>query len=130
MNTPSNLKYALTDEWVRIEGNTVIIGVSDYAQDSLSDVVFFEAVVSVGDQVNSKDQIATLESVKAAADVSTPVSGKVIEINEDLGGSPEIVNTDPYGKAWMVKIEMDNPAELETLLDAAAYEKYLSERSH
>ena len=130
MNTPSNLKYTLTDEWVSLDGNIAIIGVSDYAQDSLSDVVFFEAVVSIGDQVESKDQVATLESVKAAADVSTPVSGKVVAINEDLGSSPEVVNSDPYGKAWMLKIEMTNPAELSSMLDAAAYEKYLSERSH
>jgi len=130
MNTPDNLKYTLTDEWVRLEGKIAIIGVSDYAQDALSDVVFFEAVVSVGDQIQSKDQIATLESVKAAADVSSPVSGKVIEINEELGSSPEVVNADPYGKAWMVKIEIANPADLSSMLDAAAYEKYLAERSH
>ena len=130
MNTPSELRYSLTDEWVRVEGNVAVIGVSDYAQDSLSDVVFFEAVVGVGDMLKSKDQIATLESVKAAADISSPISGKVIAINEDLGSSPEIVNSDPYGKAWMVKIELANPAELSVLLDAAAYDKYLSERSH
>ena len=130
MNTPSELRYSLTDEWVRVEGNVAVIGVSDYAQDSLSDVVFFEAVVGVGDMLKSKDQIATLESVKAAADISSPISGKVIAINEDLGSSPEIVNSDPYGKAWMVKIELANPAELSVLLDAAAYDKYLSEQSH
>lgn len=130
MKTPTELKYAMTDEWVRVEGNTVIIGVTDYAQDALSDVVFFEAVVSVGDTVSPKDQIATLESVKAAADVSTPVSGKVIAINEELSSSPEIVNSDPYEKGWMLKIEMSNPAELSHMLDSAGYEKYLSERSH
>lgn len=130
MNTPANLRYTLTDEWVRLEGNIAVIGVSDYAQDSLSDIVFFEAVVSVGDQIKSKDQIATLESVKAAADVSSPVSGKVIAINEELGSSPEVVNVDPYGKAWMVKIEISNPAEMSSMLDAAVYEKYLAERSH
>ncbi len=130
MNTPANLKYAMTDEWVRLDGNIAVIGVSDYAQDALSDVVFFEAVVSVGDEVKSKDQIATLESVKAAADVSTPLSGKVLEINEGLASSPEIVNSDPYGEAWMVKIELSNPDELAVLMDSGAYEKYLSERSH
>jgi glycine cleavage system H protein len=130
MNTPANLRYTLTDEWVRLEGNIAVIGVSDYAQDSLSDIVFFEAVVSVGDQIKSKDQIATLESVKAAADVSSPVSGKVVAINEELGSSPEVVNSDPYEKAWMVKIEISNPAEMSSMLDAAAYEKYLAERSH
>ena len=129
-NTPAALKYTITDEWVRVEGNIAIIGVSDYAQDSLSDVVFFEAVVSTGETVAAKDQIATLESVKAAADVSTPVSGKVVAINEGLSSSPEIVNSDPYEAGWMLKIEMSNPAELSSMLDSAGYEKYLSERSH
>jgi glycine cleavage system H protein len=130
MKTPSELKYTITDEWVRVEGNIAIIGVTDFAQDSLSDVVFFEAVVAVGDSLSSKDQIATLESVKAAADVSTPISGTVIAINEDLSSSPEIVNTDPYEKGWMLKIEMSNPSELNNILDCNGYEKYLSERSH
>lgn len=129
MNIPTDLKYMMTDEWVRIEGNVAVIGVTDYAQDALSDIVFFEAVVSPGENVSAKDQIATLESVKAAADVSTPVSGKVIAINEELSSSPEIVNSDPYGKGWMVKIELTNP-DLSHLLDSAGYEKFLSERSH
>jgi glycine cleavage system H protein len=130
MTIPTNLKYDVTDEWVRVEGNIAVIGVSDYAQDSLSDIVFFEAVVSVGDEISAKDQIATLESVKAAADINAPVSGKVVAINEDLGGAPETVNSDPYGKGWMVKIEMSNSADLNHLMDSATYEKYLSERSH
>jgi glycine cleavage system H protein len=130
METPIELKYTMTDEWVRVEGNTAVIGVTDYAQDALSDVVFFEAVVAIGDTLASKDQIATLESVKAAADVSTPISGKVIAINEDLSSSPEIVNSDPYKNGWMLKVEMSNPAELSNMLDSAGYEKYLSERSH
>jgi glycine cleavage system H protein len=130
MPIPTNLKYDVTDEWVRVEGNVAVIGVSDYAQDSLSDIVFFEAVVSVGDEVTAKDQIATLESVKAAADINAPVSGKVVAINEELGGAPETVNSDPYGKGWMVKIEMSNPADLNHLMDSATYEKYLAERSH
>lgn len=130
MKTPIELKYTMSDEWVRIEGNTAVIGVTDYAQDALSDVVFFEAVVAIGDALSSKDQIATLESVKAAADISTPISGKVLAINEDLSSSPEIVNSDPYEKGWMLKVEMSNPAELANMLDSAGYEKYLSERSH
>ena len=130
MKTPSELKYTITDEWVRVEGNIAIIGVTDYAQDALSDIVFFESVVAVGDSLSPKDQIATLESVKAAADVSTPVSGTVIAINEDLSSSPEIVNTDPYEKGWMLKIEMSKPSELNNILDCNGYEKYLSERSH
>jgi glycine cleavage system H protein len=130
MNIPAELKYTMTDEWIRLEGNTAVVGVTDYAQDSLSDIVFFEAVVSVGDQINVKNQIATLESVKAAADINAPVSGTVVEVNESLSSSPEIVNADPYGKGWMVKIEMSSVEEANSLMDASAYEKYLSERSH
>lgn len=130
MTSPTNLKYAVSDEWVMIEGNVATVGVTDYAQDSLSDIVFFEAVVSVGDTIQVKDQIATLESVKAAADINSPVSGKVIAVNEDLGNAPETVNSDPYGKGWMLKIEMSNPSDLDHLMDADGYEKYLSERSH
>ena len=130
MNNPTSLKYAITDEWVRVEGNIATVGVTDYAQDSLSDIVFFEAVVSIGDEIKAKNQIATLESVKAAADINAPVSGKVIEINEELGNAPETVNSDPYGKGWMIKVEMSEPSELSHLMDAQGYEKYLSERSH
>ena len=130
MNVPSNLKYTESDEWVLVEGTTATIGVTDYAQEALSDVVFFEAVVSVGDSIKAKSQIATLESVKAAADVNAPLAGKILEVNEDLGSSPELVNSDPYGKAWMVKLEIADPAALSKLMDAAAYEKFLETRSH
>lgn len=130
MNVPSNLKYTESDEWVLVEGTTATIGVTDYAQEALSDVVFFEAVVSVGDSIKAKSQIATLESVKAAADVNAPLAGKILEVNEDLGSSPELVNSDPYGKAWMVKLEIADPAALSKLMDAVAYEKFLETRSH
>lgn len=130
MKTSDDLKYTKSDEWVKLDGNLATIGVSDYAQDALSDVVFFEAVVSVGDVLSANDQIATLESVKAAADVNSPVSGKITAINDALASSPEMVNSDPYGKAWMVKLEAENPAELEGLMDAAAYDAYCAGRSH
>lgn len=130
MNIPTDLKFAMSDEWIRIEGNVATIGITDYAQDSLSDIVFFEAVVSPGDTVKAKDQIGTVESVKAAADINTPLAGKVIAINEELGSAPDIINTDPYGKGWMVKIEFSEPPALEHLMDAAGYEKYLEERNH
>ena len=130
MSIPAELKYAVTDEWVRIEGNSAVFGVTDYAQESLSDIVFFEAVVAVGDLIKVKDQIATLESVKAAADINAPVAGKVVEINEELSSAPENVNSDPYGKGWMVKIELSGAPDLGHLMDAAGYEKYLAERSH
>lgn len=130
MNIPSDLKYANTDEWVKVEGKVATIGITDFAQDQLSDIVFVEINVTVGDTVKKNDIGATLESVKAAADVNLPVSGKVKEINESLSDSPELVNSDPFGKAWMIKIELDNPGELDSLMDAAAYEKYCKERSH
>lgn len=130
MNIPGALKYTTTDEWVKVDGNTATIGVTDYAQDALSDVVFFETVVTMGDAVKTNTQIATLESVKAAADVNSPVSGKVLETNDSLGSSPEQVNSDPYGAAWMVKIDLANPADLAKLMDAAAYEQYCAGRSH
>jgi len=125
MNIPSNLKYTESNEWVNLEGKKGTIGISDYAQDQLSDIVFAEVIVNEGDLVKKGDAIATIESVKAAADVYTPVSGKVIGVNEALGGAPEVVNTDPYGAAWIVKIELNNLGEIDTLLDAPAYEKLI-----
>jgi glycine cleavage system H protein len=123
MNIPSDLKYTPNDEWIRVEGNIGTVGITDFAQNQLSDIVYVEIVVAVGDEVKKGDSCATLESVKAAADVYLPASGKVVAINEALPDTPEKVNSDPYGEAWMVKIELSDPSELEELLDAAAYEK-------
>lgn len=130
MNIPTNLKYAKSDEWVKVDGKIATIGVSDYAQSQLSDIVYFEFKVDPGDEVSKDQSVATLESVKAAADVNAPVSGKVVEINESLTDQFETVNTDPYGAAWIMKIEMSNPGELDGLMDAAGYEAYCQERSH
>jgi glycine cleavage system H protein len=127
MNIPSELKYTESNEWINLDGKTGTIGISDYAQNQLSDIVFAEVIVSEGDTVKKGDTIATVESVKAAADVYTPVSGKVLNVNESLAGTPEIINSDPYGTAWIVKIELENPAELSALLDAPAYEKLVQE---
>lgn len=128
MNIPSDLKYTPNDEWIRVEGNAGVVGITDFAQNQLSDIVFVEIVVAVGDEVKKGETCATLESVKAAADVNLPVSGKVIAINEALPDTPETVNSDPFGEAWMVKIELSNPAELGELLDAAAYQKAAEEK--
>jgi glycine cleavage system H protein len=130
MNTPKNLKYASSDEWVLIEGDIATLGVSDYAQDQLSDVVFFETTVAVGDTLEKNAIIATIESVKAAADVKSSVSGKVIEINEALADTPELINSDPYGAAWMIKVELANPQEAEALMDAEAYAAFCETRGH
>ena len=128
MNVPANLMYTESNEWISQEGKASTIGISDYAQDQLSDIVFAEVVVNEGDTLKKGDTIATVESVKAAADVYTPVSGKVIAVNEGLGASPEVINSDPYGAAWIIKIELTNPAELDALMDAQKYEKFIQEQ--
>ena len=128
MNIPSDLKYTEQDEWARLEGDIVTIGISDFAQDQLSDIVYVEYLVAEGEQVTSGDACATLESVKAAADVYVSVSGEVVEVNEDLVDTPEAVNSDPYGAAWMVKIKVSDSSELDSLMDAATYEKSIQEK--
>ncbi len=130
MSVPANLKYTKSDEWIKAEGNIGTIGITEYAQEQLSDIVFVEVTAAVGESVKKNSTVATLESVKAAADVNSPVSGKVVEINEALPDTPELVNSDPFGKAWMLKVELTDPAELNDLMDAAAYEAYLKERAH
>ncbi len=127
MNIPGKLKYTESNEWLDLEGKSGTVGISDYAQNQLSDIVFAEVIVSEGDSVKKGDTIATVESVKAAADVYTPVSGKVLSVNESLAAAPEVINSDPYGAAWILKIELDNPAEIDALLDAPAYEKLIQE---
>ncbi|GAB4531781.1 MAG: glycine cleavage system protein GcvH [Anaerolineales bacterium] len=130
MNIPANLKYTQNDEWVNVEGHTATIGITDYAQEQLSDVVFVEILVSEGESVSQGDSCATVESVKAASDVYLPVSGTVTAVNEDLPDAPETVNSDPYGAAWMVKLTLSDSDELDGLMDAAAYQAYCQEREH
>jgi glycine cleavage system H protein len=129
MNIPPELKYTENDEWIKVEGDTGVIGISDYAQEQLSDIVFVEIIVATGEMLNKGDTCATVESVKAASDVYSPVSGTVTAINdEDLPDSPELVNSDPYGQAWMLKIELSDPSELDGLMDAGSYQKFCDER--
>jgi glycine cleavage system H protein len=128
MNIPTHLKYTPNDEWINVEGNVGTVGISDFAQNQLSDIVYVEIVAAEGDMLNKGDTCATIESVKAAADVYLPVSGKIIAVNESLPDKPETVNTDPYGEAWMVKLELTDASELDSLLDAAAYEKHVQEK--
>lgn len=128
MKTPDNLKYAKTDEWVKLEGNVATIGISDYAQDQLSDIVYVEYNKDPGDSIKKDDTLATIESVKAAGDVNAPVSGKVIEVNEALVDHPEFLNDDPYEKAWMIKVEITDSTEVDQLMSASDYEKYCKER--
>jgi glycine cleavage system H protein len=130
MNNPVDLKYTQNDEWVRVEGKVCTIGITDFAQSQLSDIVFVEVVVSQDESISKKDTAATVESVKAAADVYTPISGKVLAVNEDIPSAPETINSDPYGAAWLLKIEMSDSTELNDLMDAAAYEQFCQERAH
>ena len=121
MNTPSNLKYSKDHEWVKVEGNVAVIGITDFAQSQLGDIVFVD-IQTEGEDLEAGEVFGAIEAVKTVADGLMPVSGKVIEVNADLEGAPESVNSDPYGAGWMIKVEMNNPAEVDDLLDAAAYE--------
>jgi len=125
MNIPANLRYTKTDEWFDPASGKA--GLTDYAQSQLSDIVFVEIVVGIGDAIQSGKPIASVESVKAAAESYAPVSAKVAAINEELADNPEVLNNDPYGKGWMVKIE---GADASALMDAGAYTKYCEERAH
>lgn len=128
MNIPTDLKYTKNDEWIRVEGNRGTVGITDYAQEQLSDIVFVEIIATPGESLKQGDSCATVESVKAAAEVYLPASGTITSVNESLPDKPEIVNTDPYGEAWMVKLELSDPGELDGLMDAGAYQKYCEER--
>ncbi len=128
MNTPQELKYAKTDEWIKVDGDKAVIGISDYAQDQLSDIVYVEFLVEEGDTITKDSEIATVESVKAAAEVNAPASGTVIAINEDLSDEPERLNRDPYGAAWLIKIKLDDPSELDSLMSADEYDAYNEDR--
>jgi glycine cleavage system H protein len=128
MNIPDELKYTQNDEWIKVEGKTGTIGITDYAQDQLSDIVYFESLVSEGETIEKGDSLATVESVKAAADVYSPIAGTVVAINEDLDDTPELINSDPYGDAWMVKVEINDLDELDELLGVEAYQKTIEDR--
>ena len=129
MDIPADLKYTEHDEWVRVEGQTATAGITDYAQDQLSDVVYVE-LPAVGQALKRNERFGTVESVKAASELSLPASGSITAVNDSLASSPETVNKDPYGAGWMVKFTLANLAELGQLMDAAAYQKYCEERQH
>lgn len=120
VDTPEHLVYAESHEWVRAEDGVAVVGITDYAQDSLTDVVFVE-LPSVGDVLDAGDVFGAVESVKSVSELYAPVAGKVVEVNTSLEDEPEKINDDPYGDGWMIKVEMRDASELETLLDAAAY---------
>ena len=122
-------RYARTDEWVRLEGAEAVVGISDYAQDALSDVVYVE-LPEVGALFAQGDQIASVESVKAASEIYAPIAGTVTAVNTELEDRPDLVNEDPFGVAWLLKLEPADPSQMASLMDAAAYEAYCDAREH
>lgn len=129
MNIPAELKYTKTHEWVKVEGGVGTVGVSDFAQQELGDIVFVEAP-EVGLTVNAGTQMGSVESVKAVSELNAPVSGNVSEVNTILAERPELLNKDCYGEGWIVKITLSDPSEVNGLMDAAAYGKYIADAKH
>jgi glycine cleavage system H protein len=126
MSIPNNLKYTKEHEWVLVEGNIGTIGVTDYAQGELGDVVFVDIDPAIS-EIKKGESIGTIEAVKTVSDIFAPYTGKVVEINEALKDSPEVVNSDPYGKGWMIKVEISDAAELSDLLDSVAYQALIGQ---
>lgn len=124
MNIPENLKYTKDHEWIRVEGKEAYIGITDYAQGELGDIVFIE-IETEGEELEKEEVFGTIEAVKTVSDMFMPVSGEVLEVNAKLEDSPEVVNKDPYGDGWLIKISLKDEAEIGELLDAAAYKKLL-----
>jgi glycine cleavage system H protein len=125
MNFPENLKYTKDHEWVLLEGDTATVGITEFAQRELGDIVYVE-IETVGQSLNAEDVFGSVEAVKTVSDLFLPVAGTITEVNADLGAAPEAVNQDPYGKGWMIKMTLNNPADIEGLMDAKAYEAMVS----
>ena len=126
MEIPLNLKYTKDHEWISIDGNIATVGITDFAQRELGDIVYIE-VETIGEKLNADDVFGTVEAVKTVSDLFLPMTGKIIEFNESLDSSPEDVNTDPYGNGWMVKVEIQNIDELDNLLSADQYKELIGE---
>ena len=127
-NVPEDLHYSKDHEWVRVDGDQAIIGITDYAQNSLGDVVYVE-LPKAGDEFAANESFGSVESVKAVSEVFTPIAGSVVTINESLADEPETVNSDPYGAGWMIRLKMANPGEVDSLLTAAEYEDFTKAES-
>lgn len=124
-NIPENLRYSKDHEWVLVDGDVASIGITDYAQHSLGDVVYID-MPRVGDKLGSHEAFGSVESVKAVSEVFTPLAGEIIEVNDALNDTPEKVNSDPYGDAWFIKVKMNNPGDADAMLSGEEYEEYLS----
>lgn len=122
MNIPADLKYTKDHEWLRVEGDTAVIGITDFAQRELGDIVFVE-IETVGETLDKEAVFGTVEAVKTVSDLFMPIAGAVLELNNEIGSKPEVVNSDPYGKGWMIKVKITNPSDLAGLLSADDYQK-------
>lgn len=126
MNFPESLRYTKDHEWVKVEGDVAIVGITSYAQGELGDIVFVE-IETVGETLDKEETFGTVEAVKTVSDLFMPVAGEIVEKNETLNDSPELINKDPYGDGWMIKVKMSNPAQIDELLDAKAYAEMVQE---
>ncbi len=124
MNIPENLKYTKDHEWIKIEGDLAVVGITDFAQSELGDIVYVD-VESQGDNVEQEEVFGSVEAVKTVSDLFMPLSGEVVEFNEELESSPESINTDPYGKGWIIKILISDKSQIDSLLDATAYKEII-----
>lgn len=125
MNVPEGLKYSKEHEWVRVEGNVAVIGITDFAQGELGDIIYVD-IETVGEELSANDVFGSVEAVKTVSDLFLPVSGEILELNEKLADEPELVNTDPYGEGWMIKLKIADESELDSLLDAEGYKAAIS----
>jgi glycine cleavage system H protein len=128
LNHPADLKYSKTDEWVRVDGEQAIIGITDYAQDQLGDIVYLELSLAAGQDLALEGKFGDIESVKATSELVSPISGDIVATNEALREHPELINDDPYNRGWMLTVKFSDPAEIEQLMDADAYLHYIQGR--
>lgn len=125
MNIPEGLKYSKEHEWVKVEGNIAVVGITDFAQSELGDIIYVD-IETVGETLEANEVFGTVEAVKTVSDLFMPVSGEILELNPKLADSPDLVNTDPYGEGWMIKVKLTRPADLDALMDAAGYREAIS----
>lgn len=122
MNFPQDLKYSSDHEWVRVEGDFAFIGITDFAQDQLGDIVYVDITVDEGDEIEAGEVFGSVEAVKTVSDLFMPITGKLVEVNPELDGAPESINTDPYGNGWILKVEISDASDLDNLMDAEGYQ--------
>lgn len=129
MSTPENLRFTKTHEWARVEDDVVTIGIADYAQQELGDITYLE-LPDVGSSISAGEPFGVVESVKAASDIYSPLDGEVLERNDDAVDAPEVINASPYGDAWLIKVRLTDPSQIESLMDAGAYDAFAADAAH